>query len=343
MDVGGDRFEAPWSDDGAYALQRLWLDIAAAGRRYSHVVAYGGHLPVAGGPAFARWLDAPLITLFRGNDLDAGMFSPRRAHLVERAIDHAAAVVTVSSDALEKCAKLYGCADKTRFIANGIELSDWAPLPSELAHSQALREELTAPFDGADDDEPAPVVLGLIGQLKAKKGATMLLQAVIDAGWERRFSFLVVGHADEATEACLQEAAETLRVVRRPFLDRSELLSVYPALDVVALPSFFDGMPNVMLEAQALGIPVLAAAVGGIPDVVHDGEQGYLFTPGQAAALREALARVLDDDEPQRRALGAAGRDRVTAAFTAAREAHAYAQLLDEVEQDASRQKGDER
>ena len=66
-----------------------------------------------------------------------------------------------------------------------------------------------------------------------------------------------------------------------PFLDRFELLTVYAACDVVALPSFYDGLPNVALEAAALGIPLLASDAGGLADLVDD-RIGFPFAAGDA-------------------------------------------------------------
>ena len=92
--------------------------------------------------------------------------------------------------------------------------------------------------------------------------------------------------------------------------EHDELPPFYDAADAVALPSLFEGLPLVLLEAMAAARPVVATAVGGIPDLVEDGRTGRLVAPGDPAALAAALAGVAADPEAARR-LGAAARERV--------------------------------
>ena len=93
------------------------------------------------------------------------------------------------------------------------------------------------------------------------------------------------------------------------FVPHDELLGLYARASVVACPSHREGFGVVCAEAMAHGRPVVAGAVGGLLDLVVDGETGLLVPPGDAAALRAALERLLADGALRRR-LGAAGRDR---------------------------------
>ncbi len=95
---------------------------------------------------------------------------------------------------------------------------------------------------------------------------------------------------------------------------RTDVWPVYGALDVLAVPSRWEGFGIVLLEAMACGIPVVATRVGGIPEVVVDGETGKLVPPGDPAALaKEILALVAD---PARAAeLGRKGQERVRTHF----------------------------
>jgi glycosyltransferase involved in cell wall biosynthesis len=90
------------------------------------------------------------------------------------------------------------------------------------------------------------------------------------------------------------------------------------ALELVVLPSRSEGLPFALLEAMALGRPVVATAVGGCPEVVDEGRTGLLVPAGDPAALAGAISRLLERPE-EARAMGARGADRVRAEFTLAR------------------------
>jgi glycosyltransferase involved in cell wall biosynthesis len=95
-------------------------------------------------------------------------------------------------------------------------------------------------------------------------------------------------------------------------LPRGELSGLYDRAAVVVFPSRRDGFPVACAEAMAHGRPVVATAVGGLPDMVVDGETGLLVPPGDARALRAAIDGLLADPGLRRR-LGAAGRERIAA------------------------------
>src|SRR6185369_4714579 len=101
--------------DAAHTINTTWNRIRASAAECTHVVAFGGYLPMLAAPAYAAWLDRPLVTLIRGNELDAGL---RRS----------AAVCTVTSEHAEKIAALYAPLYKgiaPRVIANGIDFDLW--------------------------------------------------------------------------------------------------------------------------------------------------------------------------------------------------------------------------
>jgi len=66
---------------------------------------------------------------------------------------------------------------------------------------------------------------------------------------------------------------------------------------ILILPSFYEGLPNVILEAMSVGVPVIATRVGGIPDVVKDGETGLLVEPGRVDELAISIRRLIEDDD----------------------------------------------
>jgi 2-deoxystreptamine N-acetyl-D-glucosaminyltransferase/2-deoxystreptamine glucosyltransferase len=95
------------------------------------------------------------------------------------------------------------------------------------------------------------------------------------------------------------------------FVEHSAVPAVLASLDVLVLPSAYEEMGSVLVEAMASGLPVVASAVGGIPEVVRDGETGLLVPPGDVAALAGVLDRLAADPELRARlAAGARARAR---------------------------------
>ena len=100
------------------------------------------------------------------------------------------------------------------------------------------------------------------------------------------------------------------------------------AADVFVLASHHEGLPVTVMEALALGVPVVAPAVGGLPEVVRTGESGILVAPGDAGALADAIERALDPAEHARLVAGArAAGDRFSNAAAIARVEQAYRDL----------------
>ncbi len=109
---------------------------------------------------------------------------------------------------------------------------------------------------------------------------------------------------------------------------RTDVQRFLPWCDLVVLSSHTEGLPVVVLEALAGGVPVVATAVGGTPEVVADGVHGYLVSPGDPAALAGRMIDALEFEE-KRKGMGARGRQRVRAEFTFAAQAEKYRALFE--------------
>lgn len=316
---GGRLFRCPLGDDPAHALHRAWNTLAmhADGAGWTHVVAFGGALPLLAGPAYAAWLGLPLITLLRGNDFDAGVFAPGRAAALHEAIRRSAVVGTVTREMARRVEALHPGTCPV-WTPNGIDLAEWALTDGDRRRAAGWRAEHVA--EGRR-------VLGLFGQLKPKKGGHFLVDSLLRAGHADRFHVLMVGDLDPEMSAWLEAHAERLHFTALPFADRWELLPLYAACDWVAVPSFYDGMPNVLLEAMALGVPLVASAAGGMADVLADGEHALLFAPGDPHGCRRALARAALLDDEALRGLGERCRARA-ADFPAAAETARFREML---------------
>ncbi len=151
---------------------------------------------------------------------------------------------------------------------------------------------------------------GTVGRLHRQKGVDVLLRAWALLPPEGRPVLAVVGDGPE--RAALEEQARRLGLG-----DRVRFTGWVPGagnllgeLDLLFLPSRWEGLPNTVLEAMAAGVPVVAAVVGGVPELVEDGVTGLLVPPDDPQGLRVALARVLADPAGTGRMAGRA-RERV--------------------------------
>lgn len=197
-------------------------------------------------------------------------------------------------------------------------------------YPEAHKVHLVVVRSGLDIDRfhPHPHPLGVppiivaVGRLVETKGFHTLVEACArlrDQGFLCRC--LIIGEGPEAArlENMIKDFDLADRVILKGKLSQEECLSYYQQADALAMPSCIrnqdaDGLPNVLTEAMAMEIPVVATRVSGIPELVQDGKTGLLIAPDDAAALSKALARLLQDQDLARR-LARAGRDLVVSQF----------------------------
>jgi glycosyltransferase involved in cell wall biosynthesis len=312
-EFGGRLLSAPLGDNPEHGLRRLWTELA--GEAYSHVVAFGGTYAMLGAPVLAAWLGAPLVTCLRGNDFDTGVFSLRRREALLGALRASSRVCVVARSHGPLVSALVPEAE-VRWVTNSIDVENWEILPSERTRAQEWRSSAV---------EPGRRVLGLVGQLKNKKGVGFLLDGLAASGHEDAFHLLLVGEVEEG----VGERLDGLACSRMPFLERYDLPGIYAACDLVALPSFYDGLPNVALEAAALGVPLLASDAGGLADLADD-EIGFTFRAGDPHGCRAAVDRAARATGEELAKLGAAAGERVRRDFTVAAETAGYLAVLQE-------------
>src|SRR5205807_9503285 len=166
-----------------------------------------------------------------------------------------------------------------------------------------------APRWSHEGEEPQVVS---VGRFKYPKDFVTLVGAL--AHLESPFRALIVG--DGPDRPAIEEALRRHDLTDRVELagERNDVPELLAAADVFVLSSRSEGLPVSVLEAMAAELPVVATAVGGLPELVVEGETGFLVPPGDARALGAALGRLLADAELCRR-LGEAGRRRVEAGF----------------------------
>jgi glycosyltransferase involved in cell wall biosynthesis len=158
-----------------------------------------------------------------------------------------------------------------------------------------------------------PPVLVAVGRLKAPKDFLTLVRALalLRPGFGRA---LIVGEGPDRPE--LEAEIQRLEIGDRVHLlgERRDVLELLADADLFVLSSASEGMPVSVLEAMAAGLPVVGSRVGGVPELVVEGETGLLVEPGDPDELAAAIDRLLDDPQLRRR-LGEAGRARAQGRF----------------------------
>lgn len=165
--------------------------------------------------------------------------------------------------------------------------------------------------------DPDPFQIACVGQLAPVKGQHMLLAAIERLAREGRRVLLRIA-GDGADRAGLEQdiASRSLErhVIMEGFLNQDKLRKLYAECDVLALPSFAEGIPVVLMEAMAMEIPCVATWITGIPEIIRNETDGLLAPPGDAEALARAIARLMDDSA-LRRSLGQQARLRILEKF----------------------------
>jgi glycosyltransferase involved in cell wall biosynthesis len=237
-----------------------------------------------------KWLGIPVLLTARGSDVNLypKYAVPRR--LIRWAVGHAARVVTVS-DALRDALLALG-ADPAKVITlrNGVDLQRFQPGDRTAARSQL---GLTG-----------PTVLS-VGNLLELKGHQLLIEALAELPG---VTAVIAGEGPmrPALERLARELGLSDRVRLLGNLPQEELVACYNAADLLVLASSREGMPNVVLESLACGTPVVATAVGGIPELIDSDESGRLLTDRSAAAIARAVQALLASP-PDRSGVAAQG------------------------------------
>jgi len=209
-------------------------------------------------------------------------------------------------------------------IRSGIDPSEFAPRPPGR---NRVRKELGV---HADD-----ILVGSVACLKPQKSPLDFVAAAEEAGRDNpRLRFVLAGDGELRT---LVEAAARDSVLGERFRLlgwRRDIPDLLSALDVFVLTSRFEGLPRAVLQAMVAGVPVVATAVGGTPEVVENGTTGLLVAPDAPSEVARAVS-LLGGDPALRHRLAAAARSRVDEQFDIRRMVRTlddlYAELLSEI------------
>lgn len=268
-------------------------------------------------PLWSLLTRRPYVVALRGSDVPGyaadrvltwlhGLLKPVTARILRRA-----AHVVANSDGLRALAQRAFGAQPILVIANGVEAATFSPAPVPDARRPALRALCVA-------------------RLIRRKGVDLLIDALADPRCGEVVAD-VVGTGPEIEElrrAC-RERGVAARVEFLGHIDNAELPGVYRRADVFVLPSRSESCSMAMLEAMSCGLPVIATRIGGMPELVRHGTNGYLVPADDAGAIAEGLG-ALSASPALRHQMGAASREIVRAHHDWHRVADGYTRLFAE-------------
>jgi glycosyltransferase involved in cell wall biosynthesis len=275
------------------ALLRLYRHIRRVCPAILHTSLFHANLP---GRILGRLAGVPVIICSERTMAMEGEWRYRFNRWTIGLVD---CVIAVSANVRDFCVSHIGLPpEKLGVIYNGVQVPETSASPREA------RAKLGLPLDGQ--------VIGTVSRLYLVKGIDFLIRALAQMD---DAALAIVGDGPE--RAALETLADTLGVAGRIHWTghRRDVPTLLPAFDLYVQPSLHEGMSNTILEAMAAGLPVVATAVGGTPEVVDDGVTGLLVPPRDPDALAGVIVRLLRDLD-LRRKMGRAGQERVRRHFS---------------------------
>ncbi|HEX6902706.1 MAG TPA: glycosyltransferase [Thermoanaerobaculia bacterium] len=268
----------------------------------------------------------PLAVGLHGSDVFLAE-KPGVRHAARWALGRTRLLTGCSPELVDRVRALGFPAERSRVIPYGVDVTAFSPAP---ARREVWRGRLGVPPE-------APLLLG-VGRMATKKGFQVLIEILPALMAEIPELRVVLAGGGDLLDG-FQEAARPWghRVFFPGSVLRDTLPDLFRAADVFTLPAVHDGkgnvdgLPNVILEAMASGLPVVASGISGIPLAVEDGRTGLLVPEGDPAALLTALRRLLTDPG-EAREMGERGRRKAEAELTwdavAARYREGYEAVL---------------
>lgn len=234
------------------------------------------------------YADFKLISSPRVNYRTREGFSLLLDRWLKRADDLLIAECDASRDYLiERCG--YD-KEKTITIRNGVDIAGW-PI------SKSARRKLRAKLNLADND----ILLGAIGRLDVQKGLSFLIEAVakLVSSHPVKLAIIGTGPLHGKLEMMIQQLGLSDHV--HLLGEQDDIPAWLSALDIFVLPSLWEGLPNALLEAMAIGLPVVATKVDGVPEAVSNDISGLLCNPKDVQALFVPIQDLVVDAELRKR------------------------------------------
>ncbi len=272
--------------------------------------------------AKARGQRAKLVHSEHGRNLPYIHFEPTKRKVIRRCIYHLADQVFTVSEEMRQyfCRETGFDARRVKVVANGIDIQKLDAVTP--ADAQALRAEFgIAPHD---------CVIGTVARFQETKDLPTLVRAFAQLLNERTvrdgLKLMLVGDGTE--RARLETLARELKIDEALVITglRNDVARCLRAMDVFVLPSLSEGLPGAVLEAMGASLPVVATNIATLPELIHEGENGFLVNIKDPAAMAERLSRLVVDPELARR-FGQVGRRRAEHDFSLPAMLERYEQL----------------
>lgn len=274
-----------------------------------------------------KYLNVPSVISIRGNDIERAAFEPSKFSHVMYALQNAS-VVTANASELVKKAKAF-FEREIILIPNGIDPEHFKPMEKITKLVQTLRlipfeaSGLPSYFGNQQTSALQNPVIGFVGELREKKGLKTLLSAYAQVNKKKSTTLFIVGVIRQGEdklffdEFCMLNP--NLQIIVTGHISPSGLPTYYSLIDIFVHPSLRDGMPNAVLEAMACGKPVIATPVGGLWDVIKDGENGIFVPVNDGDALAKSIELLLEEQALRQR-LGQAARRTIINGFSPQKE-----------------------
>ena len=310
-----------------YSLQHTVTLLESLHRSVPFDGVWGHYLSPAGflSVLFANTVGIPATVSARGNDVDMLTFPPGDFARLTWTLERARSVTAVSADLERKIRVLVPGVQRVRIVHNSVDL--------DLFRSAEAEDSLKTSLGILQDE----AVLGFTGELRHKKGISPMLAAFRQVRRVRPVCLLVIGEVRVRDQALLTSFAAEDPDARSRLIVTGHLENQHDIVRHLRLcglflqPSYWDGLPNSVLEAMACERVVLASDAGGIPEAIEHGRSGFLLPRMELARLGDAILELLSISIRQRQQIGLTARRRVEEHFSAACEANALKGALDDL------------
>jgi glycosyltransferase involved in cell wall biosynthesis len=226
-------------------------------------------------------------------------------------------VVCVAKDLYEECLKIGIAPPRCHWVHNGIDTE-------QFRRHRPIRE-----VRGQHWHPSSVQVIGAMGRLSEEKGFDILIRAVahlLNQGFDLELWIAGEGGQRNHLQSLIDRLQTSQRIKLLGHVDDAQ--AFFESLDIFVLSSVREGLPNVLLEAMALEVPVVATRIAGIPSLIQHDKNGLLVEPANLFALTEGLRRLLGD-QPLRKRFSREGRQTIEGSFSFERRMRRIAGIYD--------------